>query len=205
LERLPFALHTHEYHSYIDSKLESIKENLSKVQSTNQKLSETFEKVKSQLTDNRRSLESMIFDQISDKAESPSKSPSISEDSVAQIGFSLASEQKEKEKPQLNVIIYHLEESSALDGPSRKQDDIKKCMSFLQTHLQVSATITNAFRLGKKSTKPRLFKIPLNNLEEKIAILKNKIKLRSTANPENVRKLYITPDFTPLSRKRIRL
>ena len=45
LERLPFALQTHEYHSNIDSKLESIEENFFKVQSTNQKLSETFEKV----------------------------------------------------------------------------------------------------------------------------------------------------------------
>ena len=74
-------------------------------------------------------------------------------------------------------------------------------MSFLQTHLQVSATITNAFRLGKKSTKPCLLKISLNNLEEKIVILKNKTKLRPTANPENIRKLYITPDLTPLEQK----
>jgi len=117
----------------------------------------------------------MITDQLSDKAESPSKSPSISVDSVAQIAFSLASEQKEKEESQLNVIIHNLEESSASDGPSRKQDDIKKCMSFLQTHLQISVTITNAFRLGKKSAKPRLLKISLSNIEEKIAILKSKI------------------------------
>jgi len=65
-------------------------------------------------------------------------------------------------------------------------------MSFLQTHLQVSVTIINAFRLGKKSAKPRLFKISLSNVEEKIAILKRKIKLRSSAIPESVRN-FISP------------
>jgi len=95
-----------------------------------------------------------------------------------------------------------LEESSASDGPSHKQDDIKKCMSFLQTHLQVSVTITNAFCLGKKYAKPRLLKISLSNKEEKIAILKSKIKLRSSKIPESARKLYITPDLTPLEQKK---
>jgi len=98
----------------------------------------------------------MVNDHPSDNTESPSKFPTITEDSVDQIAFFLASEQKEKEKCQLNVIIHNLEESSVPDRPSRKQDDIKKCMSCLQTHLQVSVTITNAFRLGKKSTKPHL-------------------------------------------------
>jgi len=52
----------------------------------------------------------MITDQVSDKAEFPSKSPFISEDSIAQIAFPLASKEKEKEKYQLNVIIHNLEE-----------------------------------------------------------------------------------------------
>ena len=40
-----------------------------------------------------------------------------------------------------------------------------------------SVTITNAIRLGQKSTKPRLLKISLSKVEEKIAILKSKTNL----------------------------
>ena len=56
--------------------------------------------------------------------------------------------------------------------------------------------------MGQKSAKPRLLKISLSSIEEKIAILKAKAKLRSSTNPENVRNLYITPDLTPLEQKR---
>jgi len=96
LERLPYALQTHNFQSFVDCKLESYESQLSEAQTTNQKLSETIEKVESQLTDNRKSLENMITDQVSDKAESPSKSPSISEDSVAQIAFSLPQNKKKR-------------------------------------------------------------------------------------------------------------
>jgi len=202
VQRLPHALEAFDFQGFVDSRLESIENQLSEVHSTNQKLSEVVKKVELQLSDNRKSLEGILNDKSSDKSESPSKPASISEDSVAQIAYSLASEQKEKEKRQLNVIIHNLEESTASDGPLRKQDDIKRCTSLLQTYLQASVTITNAFRLGPKSTKPRLLKISLSKIEEKSAILKSKTKLRLSTNPENVRKLFITPDLTPLEQKK---
>ena len=64
-------------------------------------------------------------------------------------------------------------------------------------------TIKNAIRLGKKTTDQLcLLKLSLSNIEEKIAILRNKSKLRSTSNPEDVRNVFITPDFKPLEQKR---
>ena len=69
----------------------------------------------------------------------------MSEDSVAQIAASLVTEQKEKEKHQMNIVVHNLEESSATEGPARKQDDIKKCLSVFQTYLGSSVSITNAF------------------------------------------------------------
>ena len=69
----------------------------------------------------------MFNDQSPVNAEPSARSAPISEDSVAQITFSLVAEQKEKEKRQLNIIMHNLEESSAPDGLTRKQDDIKKC------------------------------------------------------------------------------
>jgi len=43
--------------------------------------------------------------------------------------------------------------------------------------------------------------LSLNNIQEKSAILKNKVKLRSSDNPSDVRKVFITPDFTPLEQR----
>jgi len=68
-------------------------------------------------------------------------------------------EQKEKEKRQLNIVVHNIEESAASDGASRKKDDISKCTALLQKYLGISTTVTNAFRLSKKSAKPRLLKV----------------------------------------------
>ena len=99
-------------------------------------------------------------------------------------------------------MIHKLEESSAEDGPSRKQDDIKKCEQLFQNYLGIKVAITNAFRLGKKSNRPRLLKVTLNNLEEKATILQNKSKLRSVSHPEDVQNVFITPDFTSVEQKK---
>ena len=126
----------------------------------------------------------------------------VSEDSVAQIAASLVTEQKEKQKHQMNVIIHNLEESNATDGPARKQDGIKKCLSVFQTHLELSVSSTNAFRLGKRYQKPRPLKISLSSTKGKASIPNSTTKLRSTSNPANIRYLFITPDLTPLEQKK---
>ena len=42
-------------------------------------------------------------------------------------------------------------------------DDIQTTTSQISDHLDVPATITNAVRIGKKGTKPRLLMITVNN------------------------------------------
>jgi len=56
-------------YNYQDSRLESIENQLSEVQSTNDKLSELVNKVELQLCDNRKSLENMMNDHPSGKNE----------------------------------------------------------------------------------------------------------------------------------------
>ena len=125
----------------------------------------------------------------------------IPEESVAHIAMTLAAEQKEKEKRGLNLIIHNVEESNAVDGATRRKDDISKCSDIFQTYLGVSATINKAFRLGKKSSKARLLKISLSDIQHKSTILKNKLKLRSSSNPSHIRKIFITPNLTPSEQK----
>ena len=91
-------------------------------------------------------------------------------------------------------------ESTASKSAATKKDDIMKVTSVLQDYIKVKPTINNAVRLGKKgSDKPHLLKIII---EEKVAILRNKFKLRAEPNPEYIRKIFATPDLTPLEQKK---
>ena len=67
----------------------------------------------------------------------------------------------------------------------------------IKKHLGLSTTITNAFCLGKRGTKPRLLKITVASEMEKAIILRNRTKLHNEKNPEEAKKLFITSDLTP--------
>ena len=135
-------------------------------------------------------------------SDSVNISTPITPESVEHIAVSLVSEQKEKERRQLNIIVHKLKESTATDGPSRKSDDIKRCESLFQTYLGIEVSIANTFRLGQKSDKPRFLKLSLSSLHEKGEILKNKYKLKASANPQHIREIFITSDLTPLEQKK---
>ena len=63
--------------------------------------------------------------------------------------------------------------------------------------MNTSTTITKAIRIGKKREKPRLLKVTLNYSQEKYTVLRNCTKLRNSSAPEDIRKIFITPDLTP--------
>ena len=199
--KVPFALkvkdETTSNHEALQTDLQSINSKLSELHSN---ISEVAKNLGTQIDKHQKTFAEALADHSAD-APTQSASPSLSEDSVAHITVSLATEQKEKEKRQLNIIVHNIEESAASDGASRKKDDISKCTTLLQTYLGVLTTINNALRLGKKSTKPRLLKLSLNSIQDKAIILKNKTKLRSSNNPSDVHKIFITPDFTPLEQR----
>jgi len=94
------------------------------------------------------------------------------------IAATLAAEQKDKEKRQLNIIVHNIDESSATSGTERKYDDIAKVSNVIQDVLKVPCSITKAFRIGKKKDKPCLLKVSVHSLEEKTSILQNKRKLK---------------------------
>ena len=84
------------------------------------------------------------------------------------------SEQKEKEKRQLNLILHNIEESKEEDPQTRKRDDIKKATSLFTKCLGVETLVTNAIRIGKKCDRARLLKVFVSSLQDKVAILRNK-------------------------------
>ena len=109
----------------------------------------------------------------------------------------LMNEEREKEKRKLNFIMHNLPECDDADPTNRKTQDISKISSIIDKHLGIPTTITQAKRIGKKREKPRLLKVTVSSSQQKAAVLRNCTKLRKSDVPEDVRRIYITPDLTP--------
>ena len=138
----------------------------------------------------------------STQAQVSSNQSELSVESIATMTASLMSEEKEKEKRKLNIIIHNLPESTLEDAQARKQEDIKNINSLLTKYIGVSTPISNAVRLGKKLESPRLLKVTVSTKEEKTLILRNRLKLRNKENPSNILKVFITSDLTPLEQQK---
>ena len=110
---------------------------------------------------------------------------------------SFIAEEKEKSRRRLNLILHHIPESTATEGITRKHDDIKQVSSILDKYIGTSPSIQKAFRLGNKGDTPRLLKITLPTEHDKAYILRNSFKLRNDENPDDVKKIFVTPDLTP--------
>ena len=94
-------------------------------------------------------------------------------------------------------MSYYLPECDDSDSSIRKSHDISKISSIVNKYFGVPTTITQAIRIGKKREKARLLKITFSSTQEKAAVLRSCTKLRKSNVPEDVRKIYITPDLTP--------
>ena len=79
---------------------------------------------------------------------------------------------------------------------------MKQLNSLFKDYLQVTPSITKAIRLGKKDEKPRLLKVSVALADQKSAILRNKAKLKKDSNPEHIKSIFISPDYTPLEQKK---
>ena len=60
--------------------------------------------------------------------------------------------------------------------------------------VEVTPSITNAIRLGKRGDRPRLLRITVSTESEKANVLRNTFKLRREQETNNI---FISPDMTP--------
>jgi len=112
-------------------------------------------------------------------------------DELRDAASSIISEEKDKQKRKLNLIIHNMAESNLDQPQSRKEQDIINIRDILSSQLEVQPHITNAIRLGRKrGPKPRPLRITVESDEEKVAILRN-VRLSST--PEYLKCVFITP------------
>ncbi|MCY3929439.1 MAG: hypothetical protein OXG81_14325, partial [Acidobacteria bacterium] len=196
--KVPFALKvkqetTHGYDA-LDSRLKVIEKQL--VDSL-----QKYESCLNQFVSNQQDTVMVDIEETSDDNQSnviTLKSP------IENLASSIIKEQNEKEKRQMNLVLYNIPESVQEEAHIRKQEDIVKVSSLLDSYLGVKVSINNAIRIGKRKEKPRLLKITVGSLQEKNMILRNKIKLREQKNPENIRKIFINVDLTPLEQRRNR-
>ena len=100
-------------------------------------------------------------------------------------------EQKEKEKRRLNLILHNIAESDDSVAANRKKHDIDNATEILQRYIGITAIVKNATGIGKKLTdKARLLKITLNSGDDKVKILCNCTKLRNKNHPDDIRKSF---------------
>jgi len=155
---IPIALRNHDSPAFVDSKVTTLEKSVAVIQQTESKLCEMVKSVEVQLK-HQKALTSLINDHKAAQNSSfstPSPTSPITIESVASIAASITAGQKRREKRQLNVIVHNVEEPTASEGLSRKEDDINKCKSMFQTYLGATVSIQNAIRLGKRSEKSRL-------------------------------------------------
>jgi len=74
--------------------------------------------------------------------------------------LTVLSEEKEKEKRKLNLIVHRIPESTSEDALERKEHDIEQVNSVFRDYLKVDVEVDSAMRLGKKDPpKTRFLKI----------------------------------------------
>ena len=94
-------------------------------------------------------------------------------------------------------------ESTKDDPVAWKNDDIAVVTDLFQKHMKIKSTINKAVRIGKKdSSKSRLLKLIVSNIDEKSAILRNNYKFKDSTNDPLTRKIFLTPDLTPFEQKK---
>ena len=193
----------------IGQALKPIADNCASLQESISQVSSRIEKLKNQYTDLEVKIKQLSENMESmDSSDGTTTTQGITTASIANIACTLANEEKEKEKRQPSQLdsAYNVKESiSKRENSVRKDEDTRSATSILKDYLDVTVSITKCLRIGKKHddpNKPRLLKITVGSVDEKIAVLRNKLRLRNQDNPEPIRKVFITADLTPLEQKR---
>ena len=110
------------------------------------KLSGIFEDINAKLDNHYKKLEEKFVCRADDNMDS-SPSPNaktISSESVAPLTASLVTEQKEREKRELNLVLHNVPEPTTTDNSARKEEDITQVNSIFSGYLDVKPTVKNA-------------------------------------------------------------
>jgi len=142
-----------------------------RLQRIEQKLDSLSEEVYDVQEGNEMSTDSNEVNNVLPKPGLLPRVESLSVSGISSAVASVLSEEKDKDERKLNVILHNVTEYTADGGQTRKREDIIQVSNIFHKSLGVTAEITNAIRLGKRSDKPCLLKVSFDSLKSKALIL----------------------------------
>ena len=83
----------------------------------------------------------------------------VTVESIASMTAVIVSEEKEREKQKLNLIVHNFPES--MQASIRKNKDTQIVTSLINKYVGVDARVNNATQIGKQTGGPRLMKVTL--------------------------------------------
>ena len=195
-----------DLHNELKTKICDITTQMKDIAAHNHQLQEQIKTITTSMNDlHKQSYAAAVQPLTSTNLEAVATHPTINPanpDALRNAVSSVINEEKDKQKRRLNLIVHNMTESNADQPQTRKEQDIANFQDILTSQLDVRAHISNAIRLGKKGgPKPRLLKVTVESDEEKAAILRNLKKLRAPSTPEQLKRMFITPDLTPRERE----
>ena len=103
---------------------------------------------------------------------------------------SLLSEEKEKKRRKLYLIIHKIPESTLEDSSKRKAHDTEQVNFFVKHYLKVNAEVFSPVASWqKRSWKTRLLKVEVSSEKVKKMVPCNSTKLHDESNPDHIRKI----------------
>ena len=126
----------------------------------------------------------------------------LTHNSIVETVDTYLGEKKGKEKRRLKVTVHNVPESTSDEDQERKQQDTDEVNYIFQKYPGVMENITRAVGFDTKGTRPRLLMVQRGNKQEKAVVIRNCTKLRNENNPDEIKKVLITPDLTPKQRQK---
>ena len=182
---------TKEVCDVIETKLNSVQMDLLN------RFEDLTEKVNNLVSYSEQGPDTAMVVENTEPSEQVIHSKEVTVESIASMTAAIISEEKEREKRKLNLIVHNLPESTSAEASIRKNEDTQNVTSLINKYIGVNAHISNVTRIGKQTGRPRLTKVTLSTREEKFKILHNRLNLRKKEHPTHVTKVFITPDLTP--------
>ena len=160
----------------IETKLNSVQTELSN------RFEDLTEKVNNLVAYSEQEPETAMVVEDTQPSEQMINRKQVTVESIASMTAAIVSEEKEREKQKLNLIVHNFPESTT-EASIQKNEDTQNVTSLINKYVGVDAHVSNATWIGKQTGGPRLMKVTLLTREEKLKILRNRFNLRSKEHP----------------------
>ena len=186
--------------AHVNSKFQEIDTKLEKLNEFKNIADENFIELDTFITQTEEKLCTL------EEKPDPTASQVKSTKEIQSIEENILTELEDRQKRQLNLVMFNVTECQSDDVQTRIQYDINRLSELLE-ELDEDPEIKKVIRIGKKqetNEKPRPLKVTLNTLQSKKRVLQ-KAKNLKNSNEEWLKEVFIKPDMTPAQREKNRM